>query len=131
MKESLLANSKTYTQESSFMLHQMKLHREPFDMIKSGEKTIELRLYDEKRRAISVGDEIEFTRSGGEEKLVCKVIALYVFESFAELYDNLPLLKCGYTEKDISTASPDDMNAYYSKEEQSKYGVLGIELALM
>lgn len=113
------------------MLHQMKLHCEPFDMIKSGEKIIELRLYDEKRRAISVGDEIEFTLSGGEEKIVRKVIALHIYESFSELYDNLPLLKCGYTEKDISTASPDDMNVYYSKEKQAKYGVIGIELALV
>lgn len=113
------------------MTHSMKLHREPFDMIKSGKKDIELRLYDEKRRAISVGDEIEFTRSGGEEKMLCRVVALHIFESFAELYANLPLLRCGYTESDISTASPEDMNAYYSPDEQEKYGVVGIEMALM
>ncbi len=108
----------------------MKLHRAPFEMIKSGEKTIELRLYDEKRREISVGDEIEFTRSDGEEKLVCRVLALHIFKSFSELYEELPLLKCGYTEADVSTATPDDMNIYYSSEEQAKYGVVGIELAL-
>ena len=30
----------------------MNLAPSPFEMIKSGEKTIELRLYDEKRRAV-------------------------------------------------------------------------------
>lgn len=100
------------------MTHKMKLHREPFEMIKSGKKTIELRLYDEKRRQISVGDEIEFTRLGGDEKIACRVIALHIFASFAELYEELPLFKCGYTEADISTAVPDDMNVYYSHKEQ-------------
>ena len=33
-------------------LHKMKLNAEPFDMIKQGEKTIELRLNDEKRRQV-------------------------------------------------------------------------------
>lgn len=32
------------------MKHQMKLNNEPFESIKNGTKTIELRLYDEKRR---------------------------------------------------------------------------------
>ena len=44
---------------------------------------------------------------------------------------NLPLLKCGYTEKDIATASPDDMDFYYSKEKQEKYGVVGIEVEVL
>ena len=32
----------------------------------------------------------------------------------------------GYSEDQI--ASPDDMNIYYSKEEQDKYGVVAIEI---
>ena len=45
------------------MTHQMQLQPEPFSMIKSGVKTIELRLYDEKRRKIRIGDEILFTNT--------------------------------------------------------------------
>ena len=41
----------------------MNLAPSPFEMIKSGAKTIELRLYDEKRRAVKVGDTIEFTNT--------------------------------------------------------------------
>lgn len=43
----------------------------------------------------------------------------------------LSLLECGYTETDIETASPDDMNVYYSKDNQQKYGVVGIRIALL
>jgi len=37
-------------------------------------------------------------------------------------------MNCGYTEKDIDSANPEDMNVYYSQEQQKKYGVVGIEL---
>lgn len=114
------------------MKHLMNLHEGPYNLIKSGIKTIELRLYDEKRQAVSVGDEIEFINSSNPElSLCCRVTALYKFSSFVELYKSLPLLKCGYTESDIATATPDDMNLYYSKERQSKYGVVGIEVEVL
>ena len=117
--------------KEKLMKHEMKLHREPFEMIKKGIKTIELRLYDEKRRAISVGDEIEFTSRALGEKLICRVMSLHTFGSFEELYRELPLLRCGYTEQDISTAAPSDMDAYYSREQQSAYGVVGIEIEVI
>ena len=43
-----------------------------------------------------------------------------MFASFDALYQNLPLLECGYTEETIRTASPSDMEAYYSKEKQAQ-----------
>ena len=114
------------------MKHAMKLHEKPYQLLKSGIKTIELRLYDDKRKMISVGDEIVFTNSVKTDlSLCCRVIALHKFSSFKELYKNLPLLKCGYTHNDISTATPDDMSVYYSKEAQEVYGVIGIEIELI
>ena len=111
------------------MKHVMKLHAQPYDLIKSGIKTIELRLNDDKRKAIKVGDKIEFVNSAEPAtSLCCRVIALHKYASFEELYNTLPLSKCGYTESNISEASPSDMDVYYSKESQNKYGVLGIEI---
>ena len=110
----------------------MKLHAAPFENIARGIKTIELRLYDEKRRTVKVGDEIEFTHSKDATRtLHARVVALHVFPSFTELYQSLPLLKCGYTESDIATADPSDMDLYYTKEQQQKYGVVGIEIQLL
>ena len=108
----------------------MKLHPAPFEMIKCGKKTIELRLYDEKRRKINVGDKIVFTNTESGEKLTVEVVKLHTFESFEELYSALPLLKCGYTEADVGEAHFSDMEEYYSAEEQKRYGVLGIEIVI-
>ena len=111
-------------------IHEMKLRPEPFGKIRSGAKTIELRLYDEKRQKIRVGDVIEFTCTESGKMIRATVKALYLFNSFVELYDTLPLLQCGYTAEDVDNAQPSDMEAYYSVQEQEKYGVLGIELYL-
>lgn len=113
------------------MTHKMKLRSQPFNMIRSGQKTFELRLYDEKRQLVQVNDEIEFScLDGNEAPFVVRVIALHLFKNFGELYATLPLLECGYTKETIDTASPEDMNQYYSVEEQARYGVVGIEIKL-
>ena len=109
-------------------VHHMKLQPSPFEMIKSGQKTIELRLFDEKRQAIKEGDVIVFTNLITGEQLNKTVLKLHRFDSFVSLYQSLPLLQCGYTVEDVDRAHPSDMEQYYSAEEQKKYGVVGIEL---
>lgn len=109
----------------------MKLNPAPFEMIKSGQKTIELRLYDEKRQLIKIGDEIIFKNTATEETIHTQVLNLHCFDSFADLYKFLPLLKCGYTRENVGSATPADMEQYYSVDEQNKYGVLGIEIKVL
>lgn len=114
------------------MQHIMRLNPSPFAMIESREKTIELRLNDEKRRQINVGDEIAFINTEDNRKILkTEVVNIYKFKSFKELYANLSLLKCGYTKEDVRTVSSEDMLAYYSEEQQKKYGVLGIEIKVI
>ncbi len=108
------------------MTHNMKLNGAPFETIKDGTKTIELRLYDEKRRKIKIGDTICFKGKAGTIMAIVK--ALHIFRNFEELYAALPLDKCGYTADELATASPEDMLEYYSKEQIKKYGVVGIEI---
>ena len=111
------------------MLHQMKLKASPFSKIQNGSKTIELRLNDEKRQQVQVGDFIEFTQiDDASQKLTVRVTALHHFDSFAELYAALPKEKLGYAPDE--TPDPDHMDVYYSRDKQEKYGVLGIELRL-
>lgn len=112
--------------------HVMNLTPAPMQEIRTGNKTIGLRLNDEKRKQISVGDTIKFINTeDSNDTLRVKVVDLFLFSSFAELYDNLPLLNCGYNEDNINTASPEDMEMYYSREKQNKYGVVGIEISLL
>ena len=108
-------------------MHSMKLNSLAFEMMKSGRKTIELRLYDKKRQKVRSGDKIVFTNTTTGETLSTTVVKLHIFDSFKELYESLPLLKCGYTTENIDKAKPSDMEQYYSVEEQNKYGVVGIE----
>ena len=125
----LLRKANAFVRETA--IHHMKLHDQPFRMIADGRKTIELRLYDEKRQRIREGDTIVFSRSRESEQQICaKVIRLHRFGSFAELYRVLPLEKCGYLPEEIASASPADMEAYYTAEEQARCGVVGIELEL-
>lgn len=110
------------------MIHKMKLKDEPFRKIQNGKKTIELRLFDDKRKRIRVGDEIVFSNNECPiSKIQVKVINLFRFNNFKELYATLPLEKCGYSSTELTTACPSDMSIYYSEEEQDCYGVVGIE----
>lgn len=107
-------------------MHYMKLHNDPFNLIKSGTKTIELRLNDLKRQKIKVGDLIEFTNRVTDEKMVVRVVDLIKFNSFSDLYKNFSKVSMGYREDE--DANPSDMELYYSLEEQEKYGVLAIKI---
>ena len=111
------------------MLHQMKLKEEPFRKIKDGRKDIELRLYDEKRQKIKVGDEICFTNILTGEKVCAKVKTLHLFDSFEKLYATLDKVRIGYTKDEV--ADFQDMEKYYSKEEQEKYKVVGIAVCVV
>lgn len=111
-------------------IHKMRLQAEPFEKIRSGRKTIELRLLDEKRKKIQIGDTIRFSCDQyPHEVLSTTVTNLFSFPSFAVLYESLPMTDCGYSTED--SPSPTDMEQYYSLEEQSKYGVLGIQIKLI
>ena len=112
------------------MTFEMKLNEAPFELIKNKIKTIELRLYDEKRQMISIGDLIIFTKRGAEDTVSARVVAIHRFPSFKELYSALPLDLCGYLPSEIEEASYTDMEIYYSKEDIARFGVVGIEIEL-
>ena len=111
------------------MRHEMKLNNTPFASIKNKTKTIELRLNDDKRQKINVGDEIEFINNVTSEKLLVDVVNLHRFDSFSELYKHFDKILLGYDESEQSVAR--DMEEYYSKDEQKEYGVLGIEIKVV
>jgi len=64
--------------------HVLKLATEPFDAIASGRKTIESRLFDEKRQAIKLDDTIVFiNRDDPSQTLRVKVVGLQRCKTFA------------------------------------------------
>ena len=63
------------------------------------------------------------------KKYVIKVIKLYKFDNFEELYKHFDKISLGYAEDEI--ADPKDMEQYYPQDKQEKYGVLGIEIEVL
>ena len=94
-------------------MHTMKLQHRPFIAMKTGQKTIELRLYDEKRSQIHSGQIIQFIDVETNDILKAKVMDLHIFDSFQQLYENLDLTLCGYTNEQLPSASYQDMEVYY------------------
>jgi ASC-1-like (ASCH) protein len=69
--------------------HQLTLATEPFNAITSGNKTIESRLYDEKRQKIQIGDQIIFTnRDNPSQTATVKVIGLLRYATFHDLFSH-------------------------------------------
>lgn len=106
--------------------YEFRLNKEPFESMKEGAKKIEMRLFDEKRRLLQVGDKIIFIKRDEDEILKTKIIALHRFKNFEELYSHFDKKVLGYKEGEIARSS--DMSKYYSEEDIKKYGVLGIEI---
>ena len=106
------------------MIHFMKVAREPFEKIVDGRKVMESRLLDEKRKLVAIGDEIEFLRNDDVTMAVrVKVTALYRRDSFGGLFVDFPLEYFGGDSKEFLL---DEINQFYSQEEQREYGVIGI-----
>lgn len=109
--------------------HQMNLQSKYFDFIKNGTKRIELRLYDEKRQQIKLGDSIEFSKSENE-KFKVRVIGLLRYETFSDLFNDFNISVLA----DQSMTKQELLNVlqeFYTPEKQVQYGVLGIRLELL
>ena len=87
----------------------MKLQKSPFERIKNGTKTVEFRLYDEKRRKINIGDQIEFSKLPDlQETILVDVLDLYRDNTFENLFKKL-----------------------FDDDEEKQYGVVGIKISLV
>ena len=108
----------------------MSLAEKPFYMMARGEKTLEVRLYDEKRRRIAVGDKLQLELSTDTTKyLIAYVVALHRAASFTELFSSPLLESAGFGGLSPEEAS-EAMRAYYPRARELEYGVLGIELEI-
>lgn len=105
------------------MQHKMKLLEKPFNNIKDGSKEVEFRLYDDKRKEIKIGDTIEFSKLPDLiEKLNVQVVGLYQYKTFRDL-----LIFLGYNGEELDKKIQ-GIYSIYTKEQEEKYGVLGIKI---
>lgn len=114
------------------MKHSMKLLEDPFTKIASGEKTIEIRLFDEKRQQLNVGDIIEFSKLPQlEDKVQVKITALLRYQSFQDLIHDFSMRYYGCPEDYPINDFLNSIYEIYSSEQEKKYGVLGIKINLL
>lgn len=110
------------------MEHMLKLQPKYFDYIDKGTKRIELRLFDEKRQKINIGDTIIFQKEPELEiKIKVKVIGLLRYNSFEELFEDFDIEIMA----DKSMTKQELLNVleeFYTPEKQKQYGVIGIRI---
>ncbi|GAA0337898.1 ASCH domain-containing protein [Bacillus carboniphilus] len=113
------------------MLHKMGLYGEYFQSIKDGKKKVEVRLNDEKRRQIKVGDFIEFIKvPEQDESLKVRVMELRIYDTFKEMYEDIP-----FEAFDCEGWSMEEMveGTYqiYTREQEKQWGTLAIIISHM
>ena len=111
-------------------MHKMNLQSKYFNYILNGTKKIELRLLDEKRKLINIGDTIEFTNEKSNETFKVLVTNLYKYDTFENLFKDFDisiLADSSMTKKELI----DVLEKFYTKEKQNTYGVVGIEVKLI
>ena len=107
----------------------MNLQPKYFVFIKDGTKRIELRLYDEKRQSIQLGDIIEFAKSD-DEKFKAEVVGLLRYNSFADLFEDFDisiLADSSMTKQELLEV----LGEFYSEEKQAEFGVIGIRIKII
>lgn len=113
------------------MEHTMKLQDKYYYYMLNGTKRIEIRLYDEKRKKINLGDTIIFHKlSNLEETFKARVIGLIRYNCFDNLlkdFDISLLADKSISKEELINA----LESFYSKEEQDKYGLLGIRIEII
>lgn len=111
------------------MKYSMSIYSIPFKQIKEGKRKIDMRLWDEKRQQLKLNDLIEFVDSKTNEKLLCKVKGLLIFNSFDELIDAVPLEMFGsYTDKNEIKIR---VRRLYAHQNIADYQVVGIFIELL
>ncbi len=102
------------------------LDSDVFEIVRNGKKDIEVRVNDEKRRKLSVGDTLVFLkRPLDDEEIKAKVVGLEYYNYFSELVDNYDMERIylsGYSKEEYLEL----MKRFYTLEEQEKYGVVAI-----
>lgn len=114
------------------MEHSMKLNVEPFEAVRNHRKTVEIRLNDEKRQNVKIGDTIVFTNiEDPEKKLRVKVTEKRVFDTFQKLFNYYNNGEMGY-EDDASLAQKvAGIYSIYDQTDELNYGVVALKIELV
>ena len=107
------------------------LKKEYYDKIKNGEKVIEVRLNDQKRQLMKIGDIICFGLEPDRSECVeAKIVGLIKYRDFNSLLNDIPLNLLGF----YNMSKEEVLSLYYdiyTKEDEKRFGVVGIRIELI
>ena len=107
---------------------EMKVNTEYYNYFINGTKRIEIRINDEKRRSIKIGDKIRIIKNPEkDESFVAEVIGLLYYRNFSELLYDIDIELVAdkeYTKERLMKV----LDTFYTQEEQKEYGIVGIRL---
>ena len=110
--------------KNNFKNHTLNLAPIYFDLIKSGEKTLEGRLNDEKRKNFDIGNKITFYKEPEKQETIKAIILdKYLFNNFDEMAETLDKKLLGFENKSKQEMVEIYRNIY-SSEEENNYGVV-------
>lgn len=109
------------------MKYKMGLQSKYFDLVQTSKKTVEVRLNDEKRKKLKVGDVITFCREPDRiQKIDTIVDKLDKYSCFSDAISDMGIT-C-FTDEDQNSYLS-DLEKYYSKKDQEENGVLAITVS--
>lgn len=107
------------------MVFNMNLQDNFFNMVRNNSKTLEVRLLDDKRKALKIGDTIIFSNSSNQ-MIPVTIISLNIYNNFEELLQNNNSVEIG-----LINSSPENtlkqLYSIYPKEKCCQYKVLAIK----
>ena len=104
----------------------MSVRHKYFELIKSGQKDIELRAYDEKRKKMKAGDKfLLFDAENPDEYIICEILNMHVAPDFESLFKKIDIKRSGF--KDLAELV-DTITKFISCEELVREQVVGIEI---
>ncbi|MBQ7847802.1 MAG: ASCH domain-containing protein [Clostridia bacterium] len=113
------------------IVHEMRLKSPFFEAVRDGRKTVEMRLWDEKRRKIKAGDRIVFShQEKPSPSFGVRVQEVSVYPSFLELakaFEPAALGFPAYTPEQIAH----EMRGIYGQEQEARNGVAAIEIQIL
>ena len=101
------------------------------EFIKSGEKTLEGRLNDEKRKGFKVGDKITFYKEPEKsETLNAIILDKFLFNNFEEMAEKLNKKDLGFNNKSNKEMIETYRNIY-TQTDENKYGVVIFKIKVL
>ena len=104
----------------------MSVRHKYFELIKSGQKDIELRAYDEKRKKVKIGDKFQLLDAENpDQSIICEVLNMHIAPDFESLFKKIDIKRSGFNNL---AELMNVITKFVSAEELLREQVVGIEI---